>query len=238
MTRRDWLLFLGLMLVVTVLALPILTYPLGRDQGEFATIGRGLLQGKIPYVDLWNPKPPAIFYVYALAMTLYGQTTAALRALDLLLVPLLSAALYWLGFHLRGRRVALFAAVIFPAFYLTETFWTLTQNDGIAMLPMTLAVLLLFLTVRAARVLAQAAVGLWRGRYAGHQRLVQVSLRPDGSGDRAGLFHADPPGRDAAASARYARRRRLLRTGRAAGDRGRPALSEVARRAGRDDPQR
>ena len=155
MTRRDWLLFLGLMLVVTALALPVLSYPPGRDQGEFATIARGILNGKIPYVDLWNPKPPAIFYVYALAMTLYGQTTAALRTLDLILVPVISAALYWLGYRLGHKRVGLFAAALFPAFYLTETFWTLTQNDGIAMLPMTLAVVALF------RAVDQR--GSWRG---------------------------------------------------------------------------
>ena len=49
-----------------------MTYPLGRDQGEFATIGRGVLDGRIPYVDLWNPKPPAVFYVYAAAMRCSG----------------------------------------------------------------------------------------------------------------------------------------------------------------------
>ncbi|MBZ0303664.1 MAG: glycosyltransferase family 39 protein [Anaerolineae bacterium] len=140
MTRRDWLLFGGLMLVITVIALPTLTYPLGRDQGEFATIGRGLLHGKIPYIDLWNPKPPAVFYLYALAMQLLGSSTAALRALDLLAVPVISAALFWLGSRIAHWRVGLFAAVIFPAFYFTESFWTLTQNDGLVLLPMALAV--------------------------------------------------------------------------------------------------
>ena len=145
MTRRDWLLLLALLIVVTIIALPIVTYPPGRDQGEFATIGRGLLDGKVPYVDLWNPKPPAIFYVYALAMQFYGQTTAALRTLDLLLVPVISAALFWLGDRVSGeKRVGLFAAAIFPAFYFTESFWTLTQNDGIAMLPMVLALVATF----------------------------------------------------------------------------------------------
>jgi hypothetical protein len=152
MTRRDWLLFLALMIAVTVLALPIVTYPLGRDQGEFATIGRGILNGKIPYVDLWNPKPPAVFYVYALAMRVYGP---ALRALDLLITPGVCAALYWLGWRVANRRVGLFAAVIFPAFYLTETFWTLTQNDGIVLLPMALAVVCAFLAADLA--------GSWRG---------------------------------------------------------------------------
>jgi hypothetical protein len=139
---RFWLVMI--LLAVTLLALPILTYPLGRDQGEFATIGRGILDGRVPYRDLWNPKPPAVFYVYGLAMTLFGRTTTALRAIDLLIVPLITLALYWLGKRIARSRVGLWAALIFPAFYFTETFWTLTQNDGIVLLPMTLAVVCLF----------------------------------------------------------------------------------------------
>lgn len=125
--------------VVLLIAAPTITYPLGRDQGEFATIGRGLLLGKAPYVDLWNPKPPAVFYVYAAAMALFGHTSAALRLIDLLIFPVIALALYDLGARLADRRVGVWAAALFGVFYFTETFWTLTQNDGIALLPMTLA---------------------------------------------------------------------------------------------------
>ncbi|MBE0690629.1 MAG: glycosyltransferase family 39 protein, partial [Anaerolineae bacterium] len=122
-----------------LIALPLLTYPLGRDQGEFAVIGRGLLQGKVPYVDLWNPKPPAVFFAYAAAMAVFGQTAPALRAIDLLLMPPLLLSIAWIGARLFSCRVGLWAALLFAVFYLTETFWTLTQNDGIAVLPMCLA---------------------------------------------------------------------------------------------------
>lgn len=138
---KHWHILAGVLLAVVILAMPVLTYPLGRDQGEFATIGRGILDGKTPYTELWNPKPPAIFYVYAGAMTLFGRTTEALRALDLLLYPVIGAALYWIGRRLSGHRTGLFAALLFGAFYFTETFWTLTQNDGIVLLPMVLAVI-------------------------------------------------------------------------------------------------
>lgn len=144
MTRRDWLTLAALLLVITILALPILTYPPGRDQGEFATIGRGILDGKVPYVDLWNPKPPAVFYVYALAIRLFGRTAEALRLIDLLIVPVIGAGLAWLGTRIANRRVGLFAALIFAAFYFTESFWTLTQNDGIVLLPMVLAMVCVF----------------------------------------------------------------------------------------------
>lgn len=131
---------LALILITTLLALPILTYPLGRDQGEFATIGRGILQGRVPYAELWNPKPPAVFYVYALAMSILGRTASALRAIDLLIVPLISLMLYGIAKRIANPRVGLWAALIFPVFYFTETFWTLTQNDGIVLVPMVGAV--------------------------------------------------------------------------------------------------
>lgn len=136
---RHWPV-LVLIAVIVMLALPTLTYPLGRDQGEFATIGRGLLQGRIPYRDLWNPKPPAVFYLYAGAMNLLGQSTTALRALDHVLVPGMMLGLYWIGVRLFRRWVGFWAAILFGVFYFTETFWTLTQNDGLVLLPMILAV--------------------------------------------------------------------------------------------------
>jgi len=144
MTRRANLIFFALIFAIIVLALPVLTYPPGRDQGEFATIGRGILDGKIPYVDLWNPKPPAVFYVYALAIRIFGRTAEALRAIDFFVVPTICAALYWLGGRIANRRVGLFAALLFGVFYFTESFWTLTQNDGIVALPMTLAMVCMF----------------------------------------------------------------------------------------------
>jgi hypothetical protein len=137
--QRRYIALIGVIVVTLLLALPVLTYPLGRDQGEFAVIGRGLLQGRVPYVDLWNPKPPAVFLVYAAAMSVFGQTAAGLRVLDLLIAPVLLGSVAVVGNRLFNYRVALFAAILFGVFYFTETFWTLTQNDGIALLPMCLA---------------------------------------------------------------------------------------------------
>lgn len=135
---------LAVIALVLLAALPVLTYPLGRDQGEFATIGRGLLQGKAPYTELWNPKPPAVFVVYAAALALFGQDAPAIRAIDLLIAPALLGCSWWLGRRLaseprRSQRAGLLAALFLGVFYFGETFWTLSQNDGIALVPMLLA---------------------------------------------------------------------------------------------------
>lgn len=146
-SRRQTALLLGIVLGVLCIALPIITYPLGRDQGEFAVLGRGLLWGRTPYIDLWNPKPPAVFYVYALFIGLFGRTTEAIRLIDFALYPLLALLVFDIGRRLMSVAVGLWAALLLGVFYFGETFWTLTQNDGIAMLPMALSAWLALLAV-------------------------------------------------------------------------------------------
>lgn len=52
-------------MVVGLCALQILAFSFGRDQGIYALVGEGLLHGQLPYRDLWDFKPPGIFFVYA-----------------------------------------------------------------------------------------------------------------------------------------------------------------------------
>ncbi len=157
----NWLGALALTLLVVALALPVLTYPLGGDQGEFAIIGREILAGAAPYVDQWNPKPPAVFYVYGAAMAVLGYTAAALRSIDLLMFPAVGLSLFWLGGRLANRRVGLMALAIFAAIYFRQSFWTLTQNDGIAILPMVLAAVCAFRALEARRWWWAALSGAW-----------------------------------------------------------------------------
>jgi hypothetical protein len=135
---------LVLIFAVVLLCLPLLTWPLGADQGEFATIGRAILSGRFPYVDAWNPKPPAIFYIYSLAIQSLGDTVAAVRSLDLWTFPLIALALFRMAQRFSTPRMALMTIACYALMYFSQDFWTLTQNDGLAILPMVLAVLCLF----------------------------------------------------------------------------------------------
>lgn len=136
LSHKYFLSLLILILLIEILAAPILTYPLGRDQGEFATIGAAILNGRVPYIDIWNPKPPAVFYVYAQVTRWLGVSAWAIRAIDLLIFPLIAVGLYWIGRRLSNHITALFGVAAFASLYFTESFWTLSQNDGIALVPM------------------------------------------------------------------------------------------------------
>jgi hypothetical protein len=68
--------------VVAFACLQILTFSFGRDQGIYALVGEGLLHGQLPYRDLWDFKPPGIFFVYGLAQGVLGKSMLAPRLLE------------------------------------------------------------------------------------------------------------------------------------------------------------
>lgn len=117
--------------LVVGLALPTLLYPLGRDQGMYANIGAAILRGGLPYVDMWDIKPPPIYYLYALSMALFGQTPIGVRALDVLFVPLGMWGLMLLGARIAGERVGQWAALLYGVFYFSDQFANLTQSDSL-----------------------------------------------------------------------------------------------------------
>lgn len=55
-----WGLFSALVLLQTS---PWVTQTPGNDAGVFLYLGSEILQGKLPFVDLWDHKPPLIFYL-------------------------------------------------------------------------------------------------------------------------------------------------------------------------------
>lgn len=77
---------LGLWLVILILfvlrqANPLQVFP-SLDSGYYLYTGQQVLQGKIPYQDLWESKPPGIFYVNALALMVGRGTRWGVWALE------------------------------------------------------------------------------------------------------------------------------------------------------------
>src|SRR6187551_1979283 len=83
-TNHDpdtWLRVLSWTVVVFSLA-QILVFSFGRDQGIYAVVAESVLQGKVPYRDAWDFKPPGIFFVYAAAFGAFGKSMIAPRLLE------------------------------------------------------------------------------------------------------------------------------------------------------------
>lgn len=131
-----------IVLLVVLLALPVLSYPMWRDHGMYGNIARTILAGGTPYIDMWDIKPPPIYYLYAAAIAVVGPTTAAPRALDFAGFVLAAPALYLLASRLMGdRRVGIWAVFTYGVFYFTETYASLSQSDSLVTIPMIYAAL-------------------------------------------------------------------------------------------------
>jgi hypothetical protein len=77
-----WLRFAA-WLVVVFSAVQIAAFSFGRDQGIYALIADGLLKGQLPYRDLWDFKPPGIYFVYGLAQAVFGKSMLSIRLFEI-----------------------------------------------------------------------------------------------------------------------------------------------------------
>ena len=98
-----------------------LDVPLERDEGEYAYAGQLILQGALPYQDLYNMKMPGIYAAYALILSLFGQTARGVH-FGLLLVNLATILfVYFLAVKLFDRLAGLVSAGAFTVLSLSPT---------------------------------------------------------------------------------------------------------------------
>jgi hypothetical protein len=117
--------------VVFGCALLLATFSFGRDQGIYATVGSGMLAGKVPYRDLWDFKPPGIFFIFALAEALFGHTMAASRILEAIGLVIMAWAMAglserWYGSRTPGWLGAAIAAIV----HVELDFWHTGQPES------------------------------------------------------------------------------------------------------------
>lgn len=98
-------------------ALLVLSFGHGRDQSIYTLVARELLEGRMPYRDAFDFKPPGIFLVYAAGRLLSGASPVGIRALEVVAMianalALLRLARRELGDDIIGWIAAAFACGI------------------------------------------------------------------------------------------------------------------------------
>jgi 4-amino-4-deoxy-L-arabinose transferase-like glycosyltransferase len=138
---RARLLALAVLLALSALPLaflaPLFTAPFDPDQGGYATIARGWLDGAIPYRDLWDNKGPMLFLWYAASFKWLGESVVAPRVAAAVAAGL-SVPFVWASTRtLIGRREAVLAAGLF-ALSFGDVYLQVTANSEVFMLlPLT-----------------------------------------------------------------------------------------------------
>ncbi|TAM81930.1 MAG: hypothetical protein EPN47_11040 [Acidobacteria bacterium] len=120
--------------VVLVMALPNLCYPIGRDQATYCVIGRGLLDGARLYRDLWDNKPPGIFYLYAGIVKVFGQAMWSIGLLDILWLLAISACIFKFTERTLGRTTAFLSVLVNAVMHIRAGYWDAGQPEAFLML--------------------------------------------------------------------------------------------------------
>jgi len=103
----PWVAIIGVIIAAAVIRSRLLSVPFERDEGEYAYIAQQMLKGVPPYVSAYSMKLPGIYVVYALIMTLFGQTHTGIH-LGLLIF---NAATIFVVFLLTKKLFGSIAAV-------------------------------------------------------------------------------------------------------------------------------
>ncbi len=93
-SRGEIFFLVGLFLLPILLYLPFAGAPFERDEGVYATVAQGVLDGQVPYRDLFDNKPPLVYIWYAFSFALMGETVVAPRIVAAVFLSLTTLALF------------------------------------------------------------------------------------------------------------------------------------------------
>jgi hypothetical protein len=117
--HRLTLLALSVGLLVIAIRAPLMDLPLERDEGGYAYIAWRMTQGETPYLDWFDQKPPGIFAVYRVALSLADDSIVAIRAVAAVFSAVSSIALFYLVRALLGVGAGLMSSLLL-AFLLAD----------------------------------------------------------------------------------------------------------------------
>ena len=95
---------------------------LGTDEGCFLFIGDSILHGSIPYKDYIDIKPPGIYYLFALAFSIFGKSFYAARAVTFIFNALSAVIIFSIGRKLWNKKVGMLSSMLFLIGMLTPAY--------------------------------------------------------------------------------------------------------------------
>ncbi len=128
---RLWL--AATLAVVILAAIPNISYPIGRDQATFAVLGRGILHGKALYRNLWDNKPPGIFFIFALIVRIFGQKMLSVGLVDILWLAAISFLIFRFAERTMGSAAGFLAALANAVWHLRAGYWDAAQAETFLM---------------------------------------------------------------------------------------------------------
>ena len=164
-----------------LLRITAIAEPLGIDQGLWASAVRGMARGQLLYRDVWEQRPPGIYWIYLAGFSLFSWSPATVAWLDLIASTITALCTYVIVARLSTRLTAAVATFL----YVTMTMPAWLYGHG-GLLERAVSETFITPCVAAAALCASAlyerrslAAGFWMGIFSG----AAVALKPN-----AGLY--------------------------------------------------
>lgn len=114
--KIEWLIFTLFVLLTFFLRFPsFFQSAIGVDESLYLLVAKNLIDGHPPYTVVWDNKPPGIYFLFSLALRLFGNSFVSIRILACIAVSITSYLLYRLGKVIshNDTRVGLLAGILY-----------------------------------------------------------------------------------------------------------------------------
>lgn len=114
-----------------------------RDESTFILMAQSLIDGCLPYTQLWDLKPPLVFYTFAVPIYFFGKSLLAIRLLGVIYVATTAFFTYKVSLQFYNKTISLISAVL--SVYLLSLFGAMqgVMSEHLAVLPLVIGIYLL-----------------------------------------------------------------------------------------------
>lgn len=104
--------FLYLLLLALFIRFPFFFRDyIDRDESTFILVGQSLVNGHLPFTQLWDLKPPLVYFLFAGVIYLFGKSLIAIRVIGVLAVAVTAFAAYGICRNISTKAYAFWAGI-------------------------------------------------------------------------------------------------------------------------------
>lgn len=114
-----------------------------HDESTFIIMGQAIIDGYLPYLKLWDLKPPLVFYFFAGIISVFGKSLMAIRIIGCLIIALTAWFTYRLSREFFNQKISFIAGIL--CIYLMSLFGAMQglMSEHLATLPLVVGLYIL-----------------------------------------------------------------------------------------------
>jgi len=114
-------------IIILLLKVSIWTLPFVRDAFGYAYVGSEIAKGAVLYKDIWDHKPPGVYWLDASIFTLFPSYLIGIRLVSTVFSILAALVFYKLLRQFFSHQVSVATTILFALF---SNIYMLTQGDN------------------------------------------------------------------------------------------------------------